>query len=114
MADNQYATVHGFVQFPVDERETSGGQKVRDVTIRTPGSEGSLVRITLWPELADFEVEKDDFIAVDGKLDVNQSTGKDGTLRTYINVSASTIATLGKGTRGRRDEVVKKPAERAF
>lgn len=108
MADKTYATAVGFVQFDVDERDAAG-QTVRDVTIRTPGTPktggGALIKITLWPEYASTNVEKGDFIAVDGTLEVREVGDK-----TYINLNASNLAILAPADKLDR-EVVKKPAK---
>lgn len=111
MADSQYATAVGFVQFDVTEREANG-QTVRDATIRTPGTDGSLIRITLWPDFDEAAVEKGDFLAVDGKIEVREVDGK-----TYINMNANKLHWKGQdfATAEREREVVgKKSARKAF
>jgi len=90
MAD--YASAFGFVQFDPVEREANG-QNVIDYTIKTPGAEGALVRITVWPELQGDKIEKGDFLAVDGKLTLS-SYQKDGETRQSIQISAKSLATL--------------------
>lgn len=112
----EYATAVGFVQFPVTEREANGSD-VRDVTIRTPGTPASgggvLIRITVWPDLADVSISEGDFVAVDGKVDVREVDGK-----TYVNMSASKLAVLtgelGDSAPVDREVVGKKPARKAF
>lgn len=112
----EYATAVGFVQFPVNEREANGSQ-VRDITIRTPGTEanggGALIRVTLWPDLEDTAVVEGDFLMVDGKLDVRNVDG-----RTYINMSASKLAVIAGAVSANSDtprEVVgKKPNRKTF
>lgn len=109
MADRQYATALGFVQFDVDERDVNG-QVVRDVTIRTPGTApdgGKLLRVTLWPEFAAESVEKGDFIAVDGTVDVRQVGDK-----TYVNMNASSLAIIEAAEKLNREVVSRKPAKK--
>ena len=111
MADSQYATAIGFVQFDVTEREANG-QTVRDATLRTPGTEGSLIRVTLWPDFDEANVQKGDFIAVDGKIEVREVDGK-----TYINMNANKLHHKGQdyATAEREREVVgRKSARKAF
>ena|SRR5688500_11607435 len=109
----EYATVIGFIQFDIDTDDVNG-QEVRRVTVRSPGSEGKLIRITVWPEHEDVELEKGDFIAVDGEFTTRTGQNKDGDKVTYFNVSAKRIAVLGTGEAGAEREVVQKPAKRAF
>ncbi len=79
--DTVYGTVAGIIQFPVEERELESGQTVRDATVRSISS-GDLVRFTLWPQWADVELERGDFIVGDGKI--NQRDYK-GTTYTDLN-----------------------------
>lgn len=106
MADKQYATALGFVQFDVDERDVNG-QTVRDVTIRTPGTPstggGVLIRVTLWPEFAATEVTKGDFIAVDGTVDVREVGGK-----SYVNMNAKELAVTVPAKKLTREVVARK------
>jgi len=101
MAD--YATAVGFVQFEPVEREANG-QTVIDYTVKSPGAEGNLIRITVWPELQGDKIEKGDFIAVDGKLTLS-SYEKDGERRQSIQISAKQLAVL-KGRQQADREVV--------
>lgn len=93
MADAKYVSAVGFVQFDPRERDANG-QKVVDYTIRTPGTEGVLVRVTVWPELQAAEVEKGDFIAVDGKLTIGSYKGQDGENRQSVQITASQLAVV--------------------
>src|SRR3954471_14506534 len=107
MADKTYATAVGFVQFKVEERDVNG-QTVRDVTIRTPGTDGKLIRITLWPEYAAQEVALGDFIAVDGDVTTREHEGK-----TYVNMNASKLVVFEGATRLEREVVSRKPASKS-
>lgn len=108
MAD--YATAVGFVQFPVDEREANN-DKVRDVTIRTPGTKaaggGALVRVTLWPQFKDVAVEEGDFIAVDGTLEA-RTVGVGEAAKTYLNMNAKRLKVFGQDAPAEREVVGKK------
>lgn len=88
-----YVSASGFVQFEPAEREANG-QTVIDYTIKTPGPEGTLVRITVWPELQGTPIEQGDFLAVDGKLTVSSFTGRDGVSRQSVQISASNLAVV--------------------
>ena len=87
-----YASAFGFVQFEPQEREANG-QKVVDYTIKTPGMDGQLIRITVWPELQGDPINRGDFLAVDGKLTIN-SYEKDGERRQSIQISAKQLVTF--------------------
>lgn len=99
----QYATAVGFVQFEPVWRDANG-KDVVDYTIRTPGSDGSLVRVTVWPELQGDDIQKGDFIAADGKLTVG-SYEKDGETRKSIQINAYSLAVI-KGRKPEEREVV--------
>lgn len=95
MAEAQYVVTSGIVQQfgdkpPYETREVNGSD-VRDFTIKTLTTQ-SLVRISLWEEMADTEVGKGDFVAVDGKYTVSDD-GK------YHNISATSVAVLRGMTR---------------
>ena len=101
MAD--YASAFGFVQFDPVVREANG-QRVVDYTIKTPGMEGQLVRITVWPELQGDPIGKGDFLAVNGKLTIN-SYEKDGERRQSIQISAKSLVTLAGREQADREVV---------
>lgn len=85
MAETRYNTVAGFVQFDVEER-TAGDQEVRDFLVQAIGSGGSNVRVTVWPEYVDVDIQKGDFVAVQGKFTTETVNGK-----TYHNISANKL-----------------------
>lgn len=101
MAD--YATAMGFVQFDPVSREANG-QTVVDYTIKSPGPEGNLVRVTVWPELQGDTISKGDFLAVDGKLTIS-SYEKDGERRQSIQISAKSLAVLSGRQQADREVV---------
>lgn len=105
----EYVGASGFVQFDPNTRDANG-QSVTDVTIKTPGSDGVLVRISLWPEFAEAaaQIEKGDFVAVDGKLNIGEYT-KDGEKRTSVQINASQLAFV-KGVQRAEREVVNEGA----
>ena len=107
MAD-QYATVIGFVQFPVEERELPSGQSVRDVTIRPFGIDMPLVRITVWPEFAGTEVQEGDLVAADGKYEERTAQNKEGQNRTYRNLNPQKLAVLASAPKAEREVVNKR------
>ena len=103
MADDGsvYSSAAGFIQFPVETRDLDSGQTVRDATIRSIAS-GDLIRVTLWPDFEDADIEEGDFIAVDGKFTQREVKGK-----TYTNASARKLA-VSKAVQPKEREVVKK------
>lgn len=111
MAD--YATAVGFIQFPVEERELPSKDVVRDVSIRTPGLDAPLIRITVWPEFADTELNEGDFIAVDGEYTERIATKNDRPV-TYRNMSAKRIAVVAQAEKPEREVVNKKASKGSF
>jgi len=93
MADVQYASAEGFVQFEPTERDANE-QQVVDYTIKTPGTDGILIRVTVWPELQGAEIEKGDWIAVDGKLNIGSFTDRSGNPRQSVQISATSLAVV--------------------
>lgn len=97
---SQYKPILGFVQFDVNEREVNG-QTVRDFAIQ-PGGSGDVpqIRVTLWPEYADFKVAKDDLVVVEGLVKTNSKGGK-----TYYNLTPTKIKNLGPAFTKSTEEV---------
>lgn len=107
MAEKEFKSVGGFVQFEVDERPVSN-QTVRDVTIRHLGAEGPLIRITVWPEHDDTEIDRGDLIFVDGPYEervVQTDNGK----TTYRNMSATNLVVLSSAPKAEKKVANKKP-----
>lgn len=92
MADSEYATIIGNIAFDPTEREV-GDDNVIDLPIRDVVS-GEIIRTTVWPgPLQDFDYQKDQLVAVDGKLKKREVKG-----RTYFNMDARTIHVLNTTT----------------
>ena len=93
MADKEYATVAGFVQFdPVWRGED---ENLLGVTVQHLGSQ-ELRSITIWPEFDEevtSDIEKGDFIAVNGVLNEYEYE-KDGETFTGYGVSANRLIVL--------------------
>jgi single-stranded DNA-binding protein len=109
----EYVSANGFIQFDPIEREANG-QDIIDFTIKTPGTDGILIRVTVWPELqtdAVVAAKKGDFLAVDGKLTIGEYT-KDGESRKSVQISSNQIAVL-LGEQKAEREVVNEPEEAA-
>lgn len=90
-SDSVFASIAGFIQFDVEEREYNDGV-IRDATIRSLAS-GDLCRISFFPDFEEVELERGDFIAVDAKVverDVETEEGK----RTYTNFTARRLARI--------------------
>lgn len=98
-----YATVAGFIQFDVNEREVNG-QAVRDATVRAVGTQ-KLVKITVWSDFEEVPLSRGDFVVVDGKFSTNEGQTKDGTPITYLNLSASNLVRIAPEERQRREVV---------
>lgn len=96
MAEGSFRTLAGVVQFEPREG-TAGGKDVRNITIRTTGLKEQSMRVgaTLWPSHAHVEVDKGDFVVLEGKFSRNQVKNKDGEAVTYNNLSVSSILVVG-------------------
>lgn len=105
MPSKQYATVVGFVQFPVEERSLPSGQKVRDVTVRPSGVDTPLVRGTLWPEFDSVEVNEGDLIGIDGEYTERTGQNREGGSVTYRNVNIKKLAVISAAERAEREVV---------
>ena len=102
--ETKYVVAAGIIQFDPQTREVNN-QTVTDVTIKTPGGEGTLVRVTLWPEFGSLKPEKGDWLAVDGKYSLNSFKDKNGNPRTQAQVSPTSVV-LVPGVRKAEREVV--------
>ena len=105
MADNQYVSVAGFVQFDPNEREANG-KKVTEFFLKSLGGDGKNVRVTLWPEIKAETPQKGDFVAVDGKYSTSTYQAQDGSQRTSYQISAVYFAKLGEAAPREDREVV--------
>lgn len=86
MSDKQYAGASGIIQFDPREREVNG-KTVKDVVIRTAGSQ-KLVQITVWPEFKlESEPKKGDFIAADGSFSTYTYQAQDGSQRENLQLN---------------------------
>lgn len=86
----EFKSAGGFVQFDPEERDVNG-QTVRDVTIRSLGSEGAYIRITVWEEWEGLDIEKGDLVFVDGPFEAREGQNKDGEKRVYLNMSGKSL-----------------------
>lgn len=107
MSDKEYRSAAGFVQFDPKVREVAG-KSVRDVTIRPVGS-ANYVRVTVWPSHRAIEINRGDFLAVDGQYSRREVVGDDGSKTVYHNLSASMLAVLQQAPQ-ERDNVATSPA----
>lgn len=101
----EYGSVAGFVQFDVEERELDSGATVRDATVRSIAT-GDLVRVTLWEDFAEVDVEKGDWLACDGQFTTREHKGKE-----YVNMSPFQVVSL-KSVHSTPPEVAEKPAKK--
>lgn len=96
MAESQFRTLAGVVQFEPREGQ-AGGKEVRNIAIRTTGLKEQSMRVsaTLWPSHEHVDVQKGDFVVLEGKFSRNKGTNKDGEEVVYNNLSVSSILVLG-------------------
>lgn len=104
-AKKPYVTAVGFVQFDPVVREANG-KSVTDLVVKLPGGEQTMVRITVWPEIQVDNIQKGDFIAVDGQFSSNTYQANDGSTKTSLQISAFNLAVLGKAAARADREVV--------
>lgn len=104
MAEGQFATIIGSIEFPPQNR-TVQGKEVTDVTIRSAATQKK-VRVTIWPNLAGLAatLQKGQIVAFVGKASQNTVDGDDGPV-TYNNLSAFSGAVLGQLTEGEKPPV---------
>jgi hypothetical protein len=93
---SEYITIAGIVQFDPRER-TAGDKQVRDVVIRAIGSNKNF-SVTLWPEKANIQINKGDFLVCDGKHSQSVGQNKNGEQVTYNNLSANTVIRVAGDT----------------
>jgi hypothetical protein len=107
LAEKQYRTVFGIVQFEPREGE-AGGKPVRNITVRQTGFGDKAVRVsaTLWPSHAHVEVEEGDVVVFEGAYTQNKGKDKNDNPITYHNVSVNRIAVLGKSDGGEETDTV--------
>lgn len=90
MADT-YGTIVGFVQFDPNTREYNG-ENLTDVVVRSVATQEN-VRVTVWPEFQ-VSLDKGDFVAVDGKVQVKTYKTKTGEEKTGKQLSATNIVVM--------------------
>lgn len=105
MADSQYISIAGFVQFDPTEKEANGKQVV-EFFVKTLGGDPKNIRVTLWPEIEAEAPIKGDYVAVDGKYSTSTYQGQDGTGKTSYQISAVYFANLGSAAPRKDREVV--------
>jgi len=107
MAESQYRTIFGVVQFDPQERQANG-KDVLSVTIRAAGvkDQSRLVSCTLWPSHKALfgSIAKGDAVVVEGKYAVNNGTDGDGNPKQYHNLSVAGILKLGSLDTGEETE----------
>jgi len=100
---SEYASAAGFIQFDVKEREVNG-QDVRDIVIRAVGSQ-KRVYITVWPDHEETELNKGDFVAVDGKFQIREKENDEGDSVEYFNLSAGQLVVIPGAPKKERETV---------
>lgn len=93
---SDYVTIAGIVQFDPRTRQ-AGGKEVRDVVIRSIGSNKNY-SITIWPENSGTPINKGDFLVADGKYSQSVGQNKAGEQVTYHNLSATTLIRIAGDT----------------
>ena len=111
MAEAQYRTISGVVQF--DPREgQAGGKDVRNITVRTTGLKEQSLRVsaTLWPSHEHVAVQKGDFVVLEGKFSRNKGNNQNGDEVVYNNLSVTSILNLGTLDPGKEIETTNSAA----
>ena len=94
MAEGKWVTMTGIVQFD-PEQKTVNNKEITEFTMRLATPAQTKVKVSVWPNfLLNKEVEKGDFIAVDGKLTQNQAE-RNGELVVYNNLSPTNLIVNG-------------------
>lgn len=83
--DSMWRCFSGFVQWDPKDGNVNG-KDVRWVTIKALGLAGTEIRLTLWPEFSKVDVNKGDYVAVEGTYEQRDSGGN-----TYHNLSVKRI-----------------------
>jgi hypothetical protein len=91
-AGDVYSGVQGFVAFDPEERTLPSEAVIRNVAVNSFET-GELVRLTLWPEYADLDVQKGDFVVAEGKLTTRSVESDEGTKK-YTNISVNRIVAI--------------------
>lgn len=105
--ETKFLGAGGFIQKFGDKEAVNtrdvNGQTVRDFTIKVFGSQ-KLVRITVWPEFKNVEINEGSVVFVDGKF--RQSEGQNG--RVFYSIDAKDLVVIPGSPREDR-EVVNQP-----
>jgi hypothetical protein len=105
MAEKQYRTACGIVQFEPREGEAAGKQ-VRNIVIRQAGFGQNNVKVyaTVWPDFEEQPLAQGDIVFVEGSY--TQGKGKDpDNPVVYHNLSVTRLAVLGSASAGKKVEV---------
>lgn len=103
-----YMTLAGSVSFDPKKREVNGNEVKTFLLQLANDNELRSVDVTLWPELAETVVSKDDFVIVRGKFTKRPGQTKDGEERTYYNLSAQGLTVLSPAPKKAREVANKK------
>ena len=108
MADKQYRSFIGAVQFDPRDAE-AGGKNVKQVVIAATGVKEQNIRVTLtlWPShaAAAAKVKKGDLVFAEGVFTRNTSNDSDGNAKVYNNLSVARFLNLGSVDSGVREDV---------
>jgi hypothetical protein len=106
LAEKQYRTVIGIVQFDPKEGEAAG-KPVRNIVVRATGFKDQSVKVyaTIWPSHASIDVKRNDVVAIEGTYSQGKGQTQDGSPIVYHNLSVTRLAVLGASSEGERVEV---------
>lgn len=106
MAEKQYRTVLGIVQFDPRDGEAAG-KPVRNIVVRATGFKDQSVKVyaTIWPSHRAVDVQRGDVVLMEGTYSQGKGQSKDGDPITYHNLSVTRLAVLGAASDGERVEV---------
>lgn len=93
--DREYGKIAGFIQFDPNDGETPNGTKVRNVVVDDIVTK-KRIKLTIWPSHDNLSLDRNDFIAAEGKITIRNGQDKAGNERTYYNMSASRIVRVSE------------------
>ncbi|MDE2103102.1 MAG: hypothetical protein KGL39_38005 [Patescibacteria group bacterium] len=103
IAEKQFRTVHGVIQFDPKDGE-AGGKPVRNIVVQQNGFGPTAVRVyaTVWPSHAHISLNKGDVVTFEGPYSQNKVQTDEGP-RTFHNISVSRLFKHGAVDEGARE-----------
>lgn len=104
-----YKVVAGRVQFDPKPGQ-AGGKQIRKIALKVVGGDSTLVNVTLWPEYADLEINRGDFVMIDGKFSTRVGLNQQGEETTFYDLTISDIAVIPAAPKKEREVSNRQPA----